>query len=86
MTLNSRTYYVYIAECADGTLYTGYTVNVERRAKAHNDGRGAKYTKPRRPVTIVYTESFPSKSAAMKREAAIKRLRRQKKLALIGLE
>ncbi|MDR1272478.1 MAG: GIY-YIG nuclease family protein [Clostridiales Family XIII bacterium] len=75
--------YVYIARCADGTLYTGYTVDISKRAKAHNEGKGAKYTKSRRPVKIVYSEEFNSKSEALKREAAIKKLSREEKLALI---
>jgi putative endonuclease len=83
MKLNSSTYYIYIAECADGTLYTGYTTDVESRVKTHNDGKGAKYTRSRLPVTIVYTEEYRSKSEAIRREIAIKRLRREKKIALI---
>jgi putative endonuclease len=83
MKSNSSTYYVYIAECADGTLYTGYTTDVESRVKTHNDGKGAKYTRSRLPVKIVYTEEYRSKSEAIRREIAIKRLRREKKIALI---
>jgi putative endonuclease len=79
-----KKHYVYIAECADGTLYAGYAVDVENRIKAHNDGKGAKYTKSRRPVRAVYSESFDSMSAALRREAEIKRLRRSAKMALIG--
>ena len=77
-------YYVYILRCADGTLYTGYTDDVERRLRAHNSGKGAKYTRSRRPVALVYTEELPDKSAALKREAAVKRLCRVEKLKLIG--
>jgi putative endonuclease len=77
-------HYVYIAECADGTYYTGYTTNVESRAAAHNAGKGAKYTRSRLPIKIVHTETFKSKSDALKREAKIKRLRRSAKTALIS--
>jgi putative endonuclease len=77
-------HYVYIAECADGTYYTGYTTDVESRSEAHNAGKGAKYTRSRLPVKIVFTEEFESKSDALKREAAIKRLRRSAKAELIG--
>ena len=77
-------YYVYILRCADGTLYTGYTDDVERRLRAHNSGKGAKYTRSRRPVALAYAEEWPDKSAALKREAAIKRLSRAEKLTLIG--
>lgn len=75
--------YVYILTCSDGTLYTGWTNDIEKRVKAHNEGKGAKYTKARRPVTLSYTESFETKSEAMKREAAIKKLSRAEKLKLI---
>jgi len=77
-------YYVYIAECADATYYTGYTVDIESRARTHNEGKGAKYTRSRLPVKIVYTEAFASKSDAMKREAAIKRMSRSEKTMLIA--
>lgn len=74
---------MYILRCADGSLYTGIAVDVDRRAAAHNSGRGAKYTRSRRPVTVVYREHCADKSAALKREAAIKRLPRADKQALI---
>jgi putative endonuclease len=77
-------YCVYIAECADGTYYTGYTTDIGKRVRAHNDGKGAKYTMSRLPVRIVHTEEFGSKSEAMKREAAIKRLKRSAKRELIA--
>lgn len=77
------TYWVYILRCADGTLYTGCTNDLSRRLAAHNAGKGAKYTRSRRPVELVYREEVPDKSAALRREAAIKRLSRQEKLALI---
>ena len=77
-----RRFFCYIVECADGTLYTGWTVDVEARVKTHNAGRGARYTKTRRPVKLVYTEPQPTHAAALKREAQIKRLRREAKFAL----
>lgn len=76
-------HWVYVLECSDGTLYTGYTTDVERRVAAHNDGTGAKYTRGRTPVTLQYTEQFDSKSAAMSREYEIKQLRRDEKKRLI---
>jgi putative endonuclease len=76
--------FCYILECADGTFYTGWTTDLERRVKTHNAGRGAKYTKLRRPVRLVYSEKLRSRSAAQKRELAIKRLRRSKKLELVN--
>ena len=76
-------YYVYLLRCADGTLYTGFTNDLARRLAAHNAGRGAKYTRGRRPVELVYWESFSNKSSALRREYAIKRLPRGQKLALI---
>lgn len=75
--------YTYLLECADKTLYCGWTNNLEKRVKAHNTGQGAKYTKPRRPVTLVYYEEFATKEEAMRREAAIKKLSRKEKAALI---
>lgn len=77
------TYWVYILRCADGTLYTGCTNDLSRRLAAHNAGKGAKYTRSRRPVELVYREEAPDKSAALRREAAIKGLSRKEKLALI---
>lgn len=77
------TYWVYLLRCADGTLYTGCTNDLSRRLAAHNSGNGAKYTRSRRPVELVYREEVPDKSAALRREAAIKRLSRKEKLALI---
>ena len=75
-------YWVYILRCADGTLYTGITNDLPRRLAAHNAGRGAKYTRGRGPVELLYREPCPDKSAALKREAAIKALPRAAKLAL----
>lgn len=78
-----KKWYVYILRCADGTLYTGSTDDVTRRAKVHNSGKGAKYTRGRTPVEVVYSVECESYSAALKREYAIKQLTRQEKLALI---
>lgn len=77
-------WWVYILRCGDGTLYTGITDDVERRVAAHNSGKGAKYTRGRGPVAVVYREACPDKSAALRRELAIKKLRRREKLELIG--
>ncbi|MDR0587636.1 MAG: GIY-YIG nuclease family protein [Burkholderiales bacterium] len=79
----ASTHFVYIAQCADSTLYCGYTTNISKRINAHNQGIAAKYTRSRLPVNVVYSESFSSKSDALKRELAIKRLPRQQKLKLI---
>ena len=76
-------YFVYIAECADGTYYTGYAADLKSREQTHNDGKGAKYTRSRLPVRIVYSEAFATKSDALKREAAVKRLSREAKRSLI---
>lgn len=77
-------YFAYIMRCADGTLYTGYTDDIARREVVHNSGRGAKYTRSRLPVKMVYHESFATRSEAMKREYAIKQLSREQKLKLIA--
>ena len=77
-------WYVYMLRCGDDSLYTGYTDDVQRRLKTHQSGKGAKYTRSRLPVTLAYQESLPDKSAALRREAAIKRLTRQQKLELIA--
>lgn len=77
-------HYVYIAQCIDGTLYTGYAIDLEKRLVAHNTGRGAKYTASRRPVSLVYSESFESKSDALRRERELKRLPRAGKQALVA--
>lgn len=76
-------HHVYIVECSDGTYYTGYTTDVDRRVAEHNEGRAAKYTRGRGPVDLVYVESFDSQSAAMQREHAIKQLRRPAKEQLV---
>ena len=75
--------YTYIVKCKDGTLYTGWTNDIEKRIEAHNAGKGAKYTKTRRPVELVYLEEFATKEDAMKREYAIKQMKRKAKEALI---
>lgn len=75
--------YTYIIQCSDGTFYTGWTNDIKRRIEEHNSGRGAKYTRPRLPVDLVYYETFPSKQEAMKREYAIKQMTRKKKEELI---
>jgi putative endonuclease len=76
--------YVYIVECCDGTLYTGWAKDVEARVKVHNAGRGARYTRSRRPVRLRYWESHPDRASAMRRERQIKRWSRARKLALIA--
>jgi putative endonuclease len=77
------TCYCYILECADGTYYTGWTTDPERRVKQHNKGTGARYTKTRRPVRLVYLEEQPDKVTALKRELAIKKLKRIQKSKLV---
>ena len=77
-------WYVYMLRCGDGTLYTGITDDVDRRLAAHRSGKGAKYTRGRGPLELVYTEEQPSKSAALRREVEIKKLRREQKEALIA--
>ena len=77
-------WHIYIIECNDGKLYTGITNNLERRVKAHNSGNGCRFTKYRIPVKLLYSEEASGKPEALKREAGIKQLSRQKKLELIG--
>ena len=76
-------HYVYVVECADGSFYTGYTTDVERRVTEHNAGAGAKYTRGRTPETLRHVESFDSRSAALSREHAIKSLSRAEKERLV---
>lgn len=76
-------WYVYMLRCKDGSLYTGYTDDPQRRAAVHNAGKGAKYTRSRLPVELVYQESCTDKSAALRREIAIKKLSKPQKEALI---
>ena len=81
---NKNTWVCYILKCADGTLYCGITNDLEKRLTAHNTGEGAKYTRGRTPVRLVYREDCAGKSEALKRERAIKLMPREKKLALAG--
>jgi putative endonuclease len=76
-------HYVYVLRCADDTLYTGYTTDVERRVDEHDAGEGAKYTRGRTPVELVHVEAFDSRSAAMSREHALKQLSRAEKERLV---
>lgn len=75
--------YTYIVRCSDGSLYTGWTNDLEKRIRAHNEGKGAKYTKSRRPVELVYYEAFEKKEEAMSREWAIKQMSREEKKELL---
>ena len=79
-------HYIYILECNDGTLYTGYTTDVKRRVKEHNEGMASKYTRSRLPVHCVYTEEYQDKSEALKRELQIKKLSRSQKLHIISTD
>ncbi len=77
-------YFVYMVKCSDNTLYTGITTDLQRRVQEHNESnKGAKYTRLRRPVTLVYSEACQDRSSASKREAAIKKLKREDKLGMI---
>lgn len=76
--------FVYILTCSDGTLYTGWTTDLERRLEEHNAGTGARYTRGRRPVELAYYEEVEDRSTALRREAALRRLRRSEKLDLIA--
>lgn len=75
--------FVYMLRCKDGSLYTGWTNDLKHRLAMHNSGRGAKYTRGRAPLKLVYSEELPDKEAALRRECAIKKLRREQKLALL---
>ena len=77
-------YYIYILRCQDDTYYTGFTNNIEKRVRAHNDKKGAKYTRGRTPVELIYSEEFESKTEALKREYEIKKLTRKQKEILIS--
>ncbi len=77
------TAYIYILRCGDGSLYTGWTNDLEKRLQSHQSGRGAKYTKSHRPVTLVYSEAFDTREAAMRREWEIKQLTKAQKEALV---
>ncbi len=76
--------YVYMLRCSDSSLYTGWTTDLQRRVADHSAGRGGRFTRARRPLQLVYSESHPTRSTAMQREAAIKRWPRARKLALIA--
>ena len=76
-------HYTYMLKCKDGTFYTGYTNDLEKRVKVHNEGKGAKYTKGRRPVELVYYEVYEDKVTAMRREWEIKQMSRGEKIKLI---
>ncbi|MDS0261672.1 GIY-YIG nuclease family protein [Haloarcula sp. S1CR25-12] len=82
-TTRSPVHYAYVLRCSDGSFYTGYTTDVERRVREHDDGDGAKYTRGRTPVELVHVERFESKSAAMSREYEIKQLSRAEKETLV---
>ena len=75
--------YTYIVKCSDGSFYTGWTNGLEKRIKAHNDGKGAKYSKSRRPVVLTYYEEFHTKEEAMRREWEIKQMTREQKMKMI---
>ena len=77
-------WFCYLLECADGSLYAGITPALERRVRRHNAGSASKYTRARRPVRLVWSERWPDRASASRREAALKRLRRGAKLALVG--
>ena len=83
--VSSEVRFLYILECCDGTYYTGITNDLERRFRQHNDGRGARYTRTRRPVKLLYTENCEGRSKALIRECAVKSLPRDKKRKLIEL-
>ncbi|MDY4970773.1 MAG: GIY-YIG nuclease family protein [Lachnospiraceae bacterium] len=76
--------YVYILSCVDGTFYTGWTTHLEERVKTHNQGKGAKYTRSRLPVKLLYWEEYSDKGEALRREAAIKKMSRKQKEELVG--
>jgi len=81
--LKMEKYYVYFARCSDDSLYAGYTTDLKKREQRHNQGRGARYTRIRRPVEIIYSEEFNTKSEAMKREYELKHLRKEDKERLV---
>ena len=82
---STDSWFVYILRCADGSLYTGITKDLKRRCRQHNDGIASRYTRSRRPTKLIWREGQPSRSSALKREAAIKAMTRREKLALIRL-
>ncbi len=78
-------YFIYLAKCEDGSIYTGITTDPKRRLKEHQSGRGGNYTRAKKVIEILYTEEFPTRSLALKREVEIKGWRKAKKLALIKI-
>lgn len=78
-------WYVYMLECADGTLYTGVTTDLDRRFQEHRQGKGGNYTRSHKPMRLCYSEQASSRSTAQQREAAIKRMSREEKLRIVGL-
>ena len=84
--MGDDSWHVYLAFCADGTLYTGIAKDVEARIELHNSGRGAKYTRSRRPVRLAYSERQQDRASAQRREQAIRRMSRQEKWTLTGME
>lgn len=78
-------HYVYVVECSDGTLYTGYTTDVDRRVGEHNSGEGAKYTRGRTPVSLAHVEEYETRSEAMSREAEVKSMSREEKEELVNV-
>ena len=78
-------FFVYMLTCSDGSIYTGYAADVERRVARHNSGRGSRYTASRLPVSVAYVEEAKDRRSAMKRESAIKKMRRSEKLRLCAL-
>jgi putative endonuclease len=83
-SMQSKPHFFYLARCSDGSLYAGTAVNLKERERRHNEGRGGRYTRTRRPVTIVYSESFGTMSDARKREAAVKSWPKERKEALVA--
>jgi putative endonuclease len=83
--MTDRTWYCYLVRCRDDSLYVGITTDLNRREEEHNEGRGARYTRSRRPVTLVWWEQFGTKSAALKREAEVKKWRKSRKEMLAML-
>ena len=79
----TRLAFIYLLRCADGTLYTGWTYDLSKRVHAHQTGRGARYTRTRRPIRLIYSEQLPSRREAMRREIVLKRWSRTRKLALV---
>ena len=82
-TKSADRHFTYIVRCCDGSLYTGWTTDLEKRVETHNSGKGAKYTRSRRPVELVYHEEFQTKEEALRRERAIKKLTRNAKEQLL---